>query len=105
MRASSGFPYTPGGRDAGFVVRNSARMPWSFQLDLEAGRDWNALGLDFTMFIEALNLTNFRNVLYVYPDTGLPEVTLIGNNSQEWIRDPSNFGPPRRLRLGLRLRI
>jgi hypothetical protein len=42
-------------------------------------------------------------VLSVYTDTGLPDVTLVGNNSQEYIKDPSNFGPPRRLRLGLRL--
>ncbi|MDZ7289534.1 MAG: TonB-dependent receptor [candidate division KSB1 bacterium] len=104
MRASSGYPYTPGGRDVGFVIRNSARMPWTFTLDAEIGKDWRVAGLELTTFVEALNLTDFKNVLYVYSDTGLPDVTLLGNNSQEWIRDPSNFGPPRRVRLGLRLR-
>jgi outer membrane receptor protein involved in Fe transport len=104
-RSSSGFPYTPGGRDVGFVVRNSARMPWTFALDLEAGREWDFYGIRWTIFAEALNLTNYRNILYVYTDTGLPDATLQGRNSQEWIRNPSNFGPPRRVRLGLRMQI
>lgn len=105
VRSSSGFPYTPGGRDAGFVVRNSARMPWTFSLDAEAGREWDLYGIRWTVFAEALNLTNFKNVNSVYTDTGLPDATLLGRNSQEWIRDPSNFGPPRRVRLGLRMQI
>lgn len=104
MRTSSGFPYTPGGRDVGFVVRNSARMPWTFSLDAEIGKDFRVAGVDLTTFVEALNLTNQKNVLFVYTDTGLPDVTFVGNNSPEYIRDPSNFGPPRRLRLGLRIR-
>jgi hypothetical protein len=103
VRASSGFPYTPGGRDAGFVIRNSARMPWSFSVDAEAGKIWKLFGVNVTVFLEALNLADYKNVLSVYTDTGLPDVTLVGNNSQEYIKDPSNFGPPRRLRLGLRL--
>jgi outer membrane receptor protein involved in Fe transport len=105
IRTSSGFPYTPGGRDVGFVVRNSARMPWTFAMDMEAGKEWNFYGIRLTVFAEALNLTNFKNVLSIYSDTGLPDVTLLGHYSQEYIKDPSNFGPPRRVRLGLRLQI
>lgn len=104
-RSSSGYPYTPGGRDVGFVIRNSERMPWTFSLDAEVGKDWKFGGVQLTTFLEALNLTDFNNVLFVYPDTGLPDATLVGNNSPEYIRDPSNYGPPRRVRLGLRLRI
>ena len=105
IRASSGYPYTPSGRDVGFVVRNSARMPWNFLFDAEAGKDWKIGSMTLTAFVEALNLTNFKNILYVYPDTGLPDETLTGNNSEEYIQDPSNYGAPRRVRLGLRLRI
>ncbi len=104
-RSSSGYPYTPGGRDVGFVIRNSERMPWTFSLDAEVGKDWKIGGVQFTTFLEALNLTDFKNVLFVYPDTGLPDATLTGNNSEEYIRDPSNYGPPRRMRLGLRVRL
>ncbi|MDZ7267129.1 MAG: TonB-dependent receptor [candidate division KSB1 bacterium] len=103
LRTSSGYPYTPGGRDAGFVIRNSERMPWTLSLDAEVGKDWRLGGFVLTVFAEALNLTNYKNVLSVYSDTGLPDVTRVGNNSPEYIRDPSNFGPPRRVRLGLRL--
>ncbi|HSQ77177.1 MAG TPA: TonB-dependent receptor [Bacteroidota bacterium] len=103
-RASSGYPYTPSGRDIGFVVRNSALMPWSFVLDVEAGREWNVFGMRLTTFLEVLNLTDFKNVVSIYTDTGLPDATLFpGQHSEEWIKDPSNFGPPRRMRLGLRL--
>lgn len=104
VRASSGYPYTPGGRDVGFVILNSARMPWSFRLDVEAGRDWYVGGVKLTLFAEALNLTNYNNVVSVYTDSGLPDYTLYpAGHSDEYIKDPSNFGPPRRVRLGLRI--
>jgi hypothetical protein len=44
-----------------------------------------------------------RNVLYVYGDTGDPDFTLVGGYSTEYMRDPSNYGPPRSIRLGLGL--
>ncbi|MGH7495224.1 MAG: TonB-dependent receptor [bacterium] len=105
MRTSSGYPYTPGGRDVGFVIRNSERMPWTFSLDAEIGKDWRIGAFEITAFLEAINLTNYENVLYVYSDTGLPDQTLTGNNSEEYIQDPSNYGPPRRVRVGLRVRM
>jgi len=105
MRTSSGYPYTPGGRDVGFVIRNSARMPWSFTLDAEIGREIAIGDLRATVFLEALNLTNYRNVVYVYTDTGSPDVTNTGNYSDEYMKDPSNYGAPRRVRLGLRLAL
>jgi hypothetical protein len=105
MRTSSGYPYTPGGRDVGFVIRNSERMPWTFSLDAEIGKDWRIGAFELTAFLEAINLTNYENVVYVYSDTGLPDQTLTGNNSEEYIQDPSNYGPPRRVRLGLRVKM
>lgn len=103
LRTSSGYPYTPGGRDVGFVVRNSARRPWTFTLDAEIGRDWTIGPVLLTTYVDVRNLTNYRNVLYVYTDTGLPDQTFVGRHSQEWIQDPSNFGPPRRIQIGARL--
>ena len=46
------------------------------------------------------NLTDHKNILYVYPDTGDPDFTVVGNQSVEYMRDPSNYGPPRVIRLG-----
>jgi outer membrane receptor protein involved in Fe transport len=103
FRASSGYPYTPSGRDIGFVEKNSARMPATYTLDAEISKDWKLSPITITTFIELLNLTDFKNVRAVYADTGEPDRTTIGNNSEEYVKDPSNFGPPRRIRLGARI--
>ncbi len=106
FRASSGYPYTPSGRDIGFVIRNSLRMPAIYTVDLEIGKEFELFNtLTMRAFVEVLNLTDHRNVLYVYGDTGEPDLTFVGDNSPEYIRDPSNFGPPRTIRLGLSARF
>lgn len=105
-RASSGYPYTPGGRDVGFVIKNSLRLPGTYSVDLEIGKDISlASGVWLRLFAEILNVTDHRNVLYVYTDTGDPEFTIIGARSQEYQKDPSNFGPPRSIRLGAGIRF
>jgi outer membrane receptor protein involved in Fe transport len=105
LRAGSGYPYTPTGRDVGFVEKNSARMPGTYSLDLEVSKDWAIGPTRMSLFAEVLNLTDHKNVVSVYTDTGEPDVTTIGNYSDEYIRDPSNFGAPRRIRLGARFRF
>jgi outer membrane receptor protein involved in Fe transport len=105
VRANSGYPYTPGGRDVGFVQKNSARMPATYTVDMEIEKEWKVSDFTLSVFAEILNLTDHKNVLYVYTDTGLPDATTIGNNSKEYIQDPSNFGPPRRIQLGARIRF
>jgi hypothetical protein len=44
-------------------------------------------------------------VLYVYGDTGEPDLSFTGYHSDEYIKDPSNFGPPRSIRLGASVRF
>jgi len=106
FRASSGAPYTPGGRDVGFVIKNSLRQPGTYTLDLMIGKEFVIMkNLRFRLFTEILNVTDHRNVLYVYRDTGEPDFTFEGNHSVEWMRDPSNFGPPRSIRLGATIRF
>lgn len=106
LKASSGFPYTPGGRDIGFVDRNSLRMPGRYNMDFEVGKEFKAVwGTRIRLFAEFLNLTDHRNVLYVYQDTGEPNFTFEGGHSKEWMQDPSNFSAPRSIRLGLGLRF
>jgi len=105
LRASSGFPYTPSGRDIGFVEKNSARMPATYSLDAEISKDWRIGQFTVSGFAEILNLTDHDNVVAVYTDTGEPDRTTTGNHSQEYIRDPSNFGAPRRIRIGARVRF
>jgi hypothetical protein len=106
VRASSGAPYTPSGRDIGFVEKNSLRRPGIYNIDLMIGKEIEIVSnLKLRLFAEILNLTDHRNILYVYGDTGDPEFTLVGGYSPEYMRDPSNFGPPRSVRLGLTIRF
>ncbi|MFH1198045.1 MAG: carboxypeptidase-like regulatory domain-containing protein [bacterium] len=106
FKASSGYPYTPGGRDVGFVVKNSLRMPSVYNIDIEIGKEFDLFSqFKARIFCEILNLTNHRNVIYVYSDTGDPEISFAGDNSLEYLRDPSNYGPPRSVRLGLGIRF
>jgi hypothetical protein len=105
VRAASGFPYTPSGRDIGFVDKNSLRMPGRYSIDVEAGKDFSiGYGIKLRTFVECLNVTDQRNILYVYGDTGDPDFTFVGGNSREYQRDPSNYGPPRSIRIGIGLR-
>ncbi len=102
FRGATGYPYTPGGRDIGFVDRNSLRMPSVYSIDMEIGKEFQVYNsFRARVFAEILNITDHRNILYVYPDTGEPDITFIGQQSKEYIEDPSNYGPPRSIRLGL----
>lgn len=106
FKASSGAPYTPSGRDIGFVEKNSLRQPGVYNLDLMIGKEFEfTSSLRFRLFAEILNLTDHRNILYVYGDTGDPSFTTVGGYSKEYMEDPSNFGPPRSIRLGFTLRF
>lgn len=101
FRYSSGAPYTPGGRDVGFVERNSLRQPGTYNLDLMIGKEFKLISnMRLRIFAEILNLTDHRNIVFVYRDTGEPDFTFEGDYSTAYMRDPSNFGPPRSVRLG-----
>jgi outer membrane receptor protein involved in Fe transport len=106
VKASSGYPYTPGGRDVGYVVSNSLRLPSTYSIDAEIGKDI-ALNTYATLrvFAEVLNLTNHQNIIDVYTDTGDPEATLSGNLSKAYQLNPANFGSPRNVRLGIALKF
>jgi outer membrane receptor for ferrienterochelin and colicin len=106
LKASTGAPYTPSGRDVGFVELNSLRQPGVYSIDLILGKSFNLVKtLEFRIFAEIYNLTDHRNVLYVYPDTGDPDFTLEGGYSTEYMQDPSNYGSPRVIRLGASIRF
>lgn len=106
LRLASGAPYTPGGRDIGFVERNSLRQPSVYSIDLMVGKEFDiTTSVKLRIFAEVRNLTDHKNILYVYTDTGEPDFTFEGNQSQEYMRDPSNYGPPRSIRLGATFRF
>jgi outer membrane receptor protein involved in Fe transport len=105
LRAASGEPYTPTSRRSNYIPKNSGRLPASFSIDLEASKEWKISPLSLEVFCEVLNLTNARNVVYVWSDTGEPDVSYDGGHSLQYTQDPSNYGPPRRVRLGARLKF
>lgn len=106
LRASSGAPYTPSGRDVGFVELNSLRQPGMYSIDLIIGKTFTIVKeLELRIFAEIYNLTDHRNVRWVYRDTGDPDFTFEGGYSTEYMRDPSNYGPPRVIRLGGSIRF
>ncbi len=105
VKAASGEPYTPSARRSNYIPKNSGRMPATFSVDLEASKSFTIGPLSFDAFVEVLNLTNARNVVYVWSDTGDPDVTYDGGHSLEYQLDPSNYGPPRRMRIGARLKF
>jgi outer membrane receptor protein involved in Fe transport len=101
LRASSGAPYTPSGRDVGYVEKNSLRQPGIYTIDMIIGKSFYILStINMRIFVEIYNLTDHRNILYVYRDTSDPDFTFGGGYSEEYMRDPSNYGPPRVIRLG-----
>jgi hypothetical protein len=101
FRGATGYPYTPSGRDIGFVDRNSLRRPSIYTIDLIIGKEFQIFSKNWLrFFVEILNLTDHKNVLYVYPDTGDPDVTFEGQQSEEYMRNPANYGPPRSIRIG-----
>ncbi len=105
FKANSGYPYTPGGRDAGLVIKNSLREPSNYDLDLLFGKEFKIVNnFRLRIFAEILNLTNNRNILFVYTDSGSPDYTQ-GTHSIEYMRDPSNYGPPRSIRLGASIKF
>ncbi len=103
ISGASGFPYTPTGRDIGFVERNSERQPFTYNIDLFASRSFTLAGSQqISLFANVTNLLNRRNVRNVYTDTGRPDEFTLRPQSEEWILNPSNWYPPRTTNFGLR---
>lgn len=103
ISGASGFPYTPTGRDIGFVERNSERQPFTYNIDLFASRSFRISGSQqIAVFANVTNLTNRRNVRNVYTDTGRPDEFTLRPQSEEWILNPNNWYPPRTTNFGIR---
>lgn len=105
FKANSGYPYTPGGRDAGLVIKNSLREPSQYQLDLLFGKEFKIMkDVKLRIFAEILNLTDNKYIVYVYTDSGSPDYTQ-GTHSTEYMKDPSNYGAPRSMKLGASIKF
>ncbi len=109
FRLASGLPYTPYISEGVVVEPNSGRMDWTYSLDIliHQGVQLGPAVLDF--FVSGTNLTDARNPLYVYPQSGKPwesgDVTGGLMGSQDYIIDPSNVGPRRSIKAGVRIKV
>lgn len=106
---SSGLPYTPISDDrTKLFEKNSARMPWTNSVDIRAEKFFAVGGINASYFLEATNIFDRLNPVFVQPRTGKVwddgKSELFGSGD-DFEHDPSNVGPPRIIRLGLSVSI
>ena len=112
----SGFPYTPSFEEAtlfGSDVEpefptNARRQPASFQLDIDAYKEFTFGRFRPRVFLQIFNLLDARNALSVYGDTGQPDVTFsapLSSADAGYFTRPNFFSEPRRAHLGVRFQF
>ncbi len=104
FRYGSGLPYTYNPTRKRYEPNlNNARRPSTWSVDLEAEKRFKIgrwrIGVNFQIY----NLTNRKNVLFVYTATGKPDDP--GPNADplipEYINDPTKWSSPRTIYLGM----
>jgi len=103
----SGTPYTPSGALGRIPIadENSERKPTTHNVDIVAYKTFRFGKVRFSTILDIRNVFNQRNHLYVYSSTGRGDVALAPNTTDDFIKDPSNFSPPRNIRLGFEIRF
>lgn len=112
----SGFPYTPSFPEASIVgadvppefPTNARRIPSSFQLDVNAFREFDFGGVRPRLFVQIYNLFDARSAVSVFGDTGQPDVTFsqpfVSSDPGFFVR-PEHFAEPRRIHMGVEFRF
>lgn len=115
-RFSTGTPYTPAsnipGVNTGLVatnrdLRNTARLPSRFTLDVNFNKRFDLSGTDLEVFLNIYNLLDTKVVNSIYNDSGEPERPLPINTVQTaepgFYENPAYYGEPRRIQFGVQL--
>ena len=116
-RFSSGTPYTPATNIPGVTVgevastkdlRNTARLPNRFTIDLNAFKNFDLGGnADMQIFLNVYNLLDTKIVNSVYSDSGLPTrplpISIVENAHPDFYNDPTFYAEPRRIQIGVQL--
>jgi outer membrane receptor protein involved in Fe transport len=95
---ASGFPYTRSSFDP-----NGERSPSVHQLDLNLFKNFDFFSFRQQLFIQVTNLTNDRNIWWVYADSGVAGTDANEATSYDYTNNPSMYGPGRTIRLGIKL--
>lgn len=116
-RFSSGTPYTPARNIPGVTVgevasnrnlRNTARLPTRFTIDLNAYKDIK-VGEDnyLQVFLNVYNLLDTKIVNSVYSDSGLPTrplpASIIEGAHPDFYNNPTFYAEPRRIQFGVQI--
>jgi len=98
----SGLPYTPlSSRGVRIDEPNSARMPWTMNVNMRASKRFDWLGMEYMLYADVTNLLGKRNILSVWGNTGEADHTNDWDDTQDFIQRPHMIGRPRTLELGL----
>ena len=112
MKYGSGLPYSPSLQGTRLDEPNSDRKPDSYNVDLNARKEFMIMGQRISVFAKVYNLFDALNERYVYDDTGratyslIPTYTpdeghLVGRHSlADFLNRPSYFSSPRQFRVG-----
>ena len=95
---SSGLPYTRSRFDP-----NGARAPALHELSLQLFKNFKLMGFSQQIFIQIQNLTNDRNIYWVYSDSGIAGQDANPATSYDYTNDPTEYGPGRVIQFGIKL--
>jgi outer membrane receptor protein involved in Fe transport len=95
---ASGFPYTRSSFDP-----NGERSPSIHQLDLNLFKNFDFFSFKQQLFVQITNLTNDRNIWWVYADSGVAGADANEATSYDYTNNPSMYGPGRTIRLGIKI--
>ena len=109
LTAASGLPYTPSSRDPEATVlpeKNSARKPWTNQLDIRLSKVLHIKSVKLDLYVKAENVFDHINVLRVWSRTGDPwDQGPTSNYSKDRQANPENVDLRRRIRAGIIIRL
>ena len=109
-KLGSGLPYTPAYQGIRTSYENSERKPAHYNIDLNAHKKFNIMGLKYSIFLKVYNLFDRKNEIKVYEDTGRASYTLRSFYAGEWrnystlkdyLNRPDFYSEPRRVILGM----
>ena len=101
----SGTPYTPSAPLGRIPIadENSERKPWRHNVDLVAYKTFQYRKMILSLILDIRNVFNQRNHLYVNNSTGRADTWLSPNVTADFALDPTNFSPPRNVRVGFEI--
>ncbi|MGB2869675.1 MAG: TonB-dependent receptor [Bacteroidota bacterium] len=108
LRYGNGSPYTPaiGSGFGAQLERNSSRKPTWTLVDVRAEKYFSLDGAQLSMFFRASNLFDDQYANgFVFETTGSPYYSLTPGGDAAQLQNPSRFNQPRRVELGLSVKL